>query len=430
MRKTILALSLWVLAFSAFPEEKFLYVVDVGPNRGPPQQVVKYDSNGENPEVFINTHLNRPQDIIFLEDEGAAIVSNLGSNRITKYDAETGAYIGDFATGLGQPTRMEIGPDGLLYVLQWAGNGRVLRFDLNGNMVDEFTSVGVSNGIGLDWDTQGNLYVASFNGTNVRRFDSNGNDQGLFISSNLGGPTNIWFQDNGDLIVLDWNGRSIKRFNSSGNFLGSLAGLAEPEGVEFLDDGSFLVGAGIASSVRQYDVNGNYVGDFVTSGSGGLEKPNGLRFRTVEGGAPEFEINAGLNDAWFNSATPGQGAFITVFPDIGAIFIAVFTYDTERPPQDVTAILGGPGQRWFTAFGNFSGDTAVLDVELTEGGVFDSAEPNPMQTAGYGTVTVVFADCENLLLSYDFPSLGLMGEIPMTRIALDNVPRCEALAAQ
>ena len=186
-------------------------------------------------------------------------------------------------------------------------------------------------------------------------------------------------------------------------------------------------GTGLGS-VKQYSAEGTFVANLVQAGSSSLRKPNGLRFRTVPGGEPEFEINAGLNDAWFNAATAGQGAFVTVFPDLGAIFIAVFTYDTERPPQDVTAVLGEPGHRWFPALGDYTGDSAVLDIELTEGGVFDAAMPGVTQTAGYGTLTVKFTDCENMVLIYDLPGLGLMGEIPMTRIALDNVPRCEALA--
>jgi len=31
-----------------------------------------------------------------------------------------------------------------------------------------------------------------------------------------------------------------------------------------------------------------------------------------------------------------------VFPDIDKMFLAWFTYDKQRPPQDVTAMLGEP----------------------------------------------------------------------------------------
>ncbi len=148
------------MVFNTHGQELDLYVIDVGPNRGAPWQVIKYDESGQNPEVFIGSDLSKPQDIIFLENDGVALVSNLSSNRITKHDATTGQLLGEFASGIGQPTRMKIGADNLLYVLQWAGNGRVLRYQLDGSFHDEFTSVGVANSIGLDWDSQGNLYVS------------------------------------------------------------------------------------------------------------------------------------------------------------------------------------------------------------------------------------------------------------------------------
>jgi len=62
--------------------------------------------------------------------------------------------------------------------------------------------------------------------------------------------------------------------------------------------------------------------------------------------APLATINAGLSDAWYNPETPGQGFIVIVFPEIEKIFMAWFTYDTERPPEDVMAFLGEPGHRW------------------------------------------------------------------------------------
>ena len=142
-----------------------------------------------------------------------------------------------------------------------------------------------------------------------------------------------------------------------------------------------------------------------------------------------FQINAGLNDAWFNRATSGQGLLITVFTQRKELFLAWFTYDTERPPQDVTAILGDPGHRWLTAQGPYNGDIADLKLYLTSGGVFDAANP-PAATDGdgYGTMQIQFADCTQGLVTYDIPSLGRSGEFPIERIVADNVPLCESLA--
>jgi plastocyanin len=160
----------------------------------------------------------------------------------------------------------------------------------------------------------------------------------------------------------------------------------------------------------------------------GLNFMNG-RVNVVQGGGGnDFQINAGLNDSWYNPATSGQGFFITIFPDISSIFLAWFTYDTERPGAEVMANLGEPGHRWLTAFGEYSGGAALLDVELTEGGVFNSAQPPVTQTAD-GTIMLECTGCNECTVTYDITSAGVQGVVPIERIALDNVPACEELAA-
>jgi hypothetical protein len=139
-------------------------------------------------------------------------------------------------------------------------------------------------------------------------------------------------------------------------------------------------------------------------------------------------INPGMNDAWYEPATAGQGFLIIVFPQSCTVFLSWFTYETERPPQDVMAILGEPGHRWLTAQGPFAGDTATLDVYLTSGGVFDSAQPMPETSAEpIGTIVIGWHDCETATLSYDLPGLGLQDEIELERLTPDNVALCEAL---
>jgi hypothetical protein len=139
-----------------------------------------------------------------------------------------------------------------------------------------------------------------------------------------------------------------------------------------------------------------------------------------------FSINAGMNDAWFNPETNGQGVLVAVFKETGVLFLAWFTFDVERPPEDVTAILGEPGHRWLTAQGPFEGDTATLDVFVSSGGVFDSPEPVVPPPVSVGTITIKWHDCTSATLTYDIESAG-QGEIPLVRAAPDNVALCEAL---
>jgi len=104
----------------------------------------------------------------------------------------------------------------------------------------------------------------------------------------------------------------------------------------------------------------------------------------------DFQINAGLNDAWYNPATDGQGFFITVFPDVGVVVLAWFTYDTELPPED---------------FDTASEITRVLD----------------------GSITLSFDDCITCTVEYTIPSIDRQGIVPIQRVAKDNIVLCEAL---
>lgn len=140
-------------------------------------------------------------------------------------------------------------------------------------------------------------------------------------------------------------------------------------------------------------------------------------------------INAGLNDAWYNPLTAGQGFFIIVFPVIKQMFLAMFTFDTKRPPEDTPAIFGAADQRWVTAFGGYEGNTAALIIELTTGGRFNDPHADVDQE-NIGTITVEFEDCSNAIASYDISTIDKSGVIPIQRIVGDNDALCEALLGE
>ena len=426
MKRLLILLCTILWSTNVFCQDYDIYVIDV-PNFGqPPWQILKFDENGENPAVFITQNLGWPHDMVFLEANNTVLVSNFNNGNITRYNAETGAFIDVFASDLVAPTRMKIGADGLLYVIQGNGSGTVRRYRLNGTPLGDFTFTDLSRGLGLDWDSSGNLYVGTYDGQLVVEFDSNGIDQGNFINNNLTGPTNIWFDDDGDLLVSDYDGGAVRRFNSTGIYQGNfIQGLSQVEGVDFLPNGNILLGNGGTSSVKMFTPGGVYIKDIIPSQSGGLKQPNAIVVRTM---ASDLLINAGLNDVWYNTETAGQGFLMAVFPDLKQMFVAWFTYDTVRPPDDVTAQLGEPGHRWLTAQGPYDGDTASLTIYLTQGGVFDSATP-PVTTTADGTMKIEFADCNAGLVTYVITSLGISGTIPIERTTLDNVALCETLSS-
>jgi M6 family metalloprotease-like protein len=141
-----------------------------------------------------------------------------------------------------------------------------------------------------------------------------------------------------------------------------------------------------------------------------------------------FQMNAGLNDAWFYPATNGQGFFITVFPDIAYVSLSWFTYDTERPGDSVTANLADPGHRWLLALGSYSDNQAVMDISITSGGVFDTQ--TDVTEVNDGSIILTFTGCENGTVEFDIPSIDRQGIVPIQRVVGDNIALCEAIAEQ
>jgi hypothetical protein len=138
----------------------------------------------------------------------------------------------------------------------------------------------------------------------------------------------------------------------------------------------------------------------------------------------DFELNTGFNDAWYEPATDGQGFFITVYPEKGTVFVGWFTFDMDFPGQDVVAGLGDACQRWLTAQGPYDGNEANLVVYNSSGGLFDSVLAVP-ELEPIGSIALQFENCESGTVSYDLPSYGLIGEIPIQRVASDNIAACQ-----
>lgn len=139
-----------------------------------------------------------------------------------------------------------------------------------------------------------------------------------------------------------------------------------------------------------------------------------------------FRINKAHAGAWFNPSTNGQGIMLDVYDDRNQMFAAWFTFDLERPVVG-EAQIGEPGHRWLTAFGNFDGATADLDIYWASGGAFDSSEP-PIDDPQIqdGSMTIEFTDCSNMTVDYDLGSSGVVGQVPMITLSDNHVSLCES----
>jgi hypothetical protein len=140
---------------------------------------------------------------------------------------------------------------------------------------------------------------------------------------------------------------------------------------------------------------------------------------------PFTTLNPGLNGSWYNHDTNGQGFFVEVFPELGTMFVAWFTYDTTFADGNETAVVGEPNHRWLTAQGPYTGTTGELEIFLTSGGIFN--QDNDVDIRAAGTLTIDFDDCRRAEVGYELDGSGLAGTIPLTRISGSTVAFCESL---
>jgi len=132
-----------------------------------------------------------------------------------------------------------------------------------------------------------------------------------------------------------------------------------------------------------------------------------------------FKINAGHSGAWFNPDTSGQGQLIDVEPESKFLFLSWFTFTdagSDNPNE----------QQWFTAQGNYSGNTADLVVYETLGGLFD--DPQEVSTDPVGEVTLSFMDCGLGQMSYTIDTWDLQGSFPLQRAIPGTETVCEERA--
>lgn len=124
-------------------------------------------------------------------------------------------------------------------------------------------------------------------------------------------------------------------------------------------------------------------------------------------------ISPGINGAWYEPATSGQGMQMMALPFNGnQLFMAWYTYDVNGQSAP-----GATGQRWFTIQGTYtpgSRQAFNLPILRSTGGRFDTppATPSPTQV---GTASITFHTCTSATLSYSFYD-GRSGQIPLSRL--------------
>ncbi len=259
------------------------------------------------------------------------LVISAGSNRILRYNAETGALVRVEVSGLGVPAALTtqsdlaLGDDGLLYVLYKSDVRRFSRItgEQHDIFIESFNTVtGVpflSSGFpqALQFAPDRDLFVASRTGPGLGRFAPQ--TGAIRFNSRYFVPAGVVFREiaftaDGEFYAVNQNnsiqqyaaGSGVQRDDlvTAGNVFIADAGdmVAGPDGH------LYIANFGRDEVVAVDAVNGSLVGRFVTAGSGGLDGPRGLAF------GPDGNLYvSSANNHRILKYDGGTGAFLSRF---------------------------------------------------------------------------------------------------------------------
>ena len=127
------------------------------------------------------------------------------------------------------------------------------------------------------------------------------------------------------------------------------------------------------------------------------------------------KINTGVNGAWYEPSTSGQGMLIDVIPTTNSFFAGWFTYDENSLN----------GQRWYTLNGSFDNSLATVEIYETSHGLFNQA--TEVVVTKVGNAQLEFLNCQQAQFDYQFYS-GITGTIVLKQLLSDHL--CDILQTE
>lgn len=169
-------------------------------------------------------------------NDGKELVMHLGEKNVTGWSE----------THFNMPSSLAFLPDGSFLVADGYVNGRIAKFDKDGNYVSEFGSKGSGPGQfdlvhSITQDAEGRIYAADRRNNRIQVFDKDGN----FIEEwkNVGSPTRLVITEDQSLWMSDAIHNRIAKFNLNGE-------LQTYWGTTGSDPGSF-------DNLHNFDVDAN-----------------------------------------------------------------------------------------------------------------------------------------------------------------------------
>jgi len=218
-----------------------------------------------------------------------------------------------FASGLSNALGLAFDSAGILYAAN-AGysTSTITRYNSSGTLMEPaFASDGLSTVSALAFDNNGNLYAANQGNGTITRYDSTGSLIGgsAFTSSSMATPRDLAFDTTGKLYVTNYGNSTITRYDSSGALMSPspyiplAQGLYNPVGLAFDQAGNLYAANSGGRSISKYNRDGIFQFSWSVGTTADGIRPRYLAFRPSVIPEPSSWILGGL--------ATGITAFIT-----------------------------------------------------------------------------------------------------------------------
>ncbi|MBX2827705.1 MAG: T9SS type A sorting domain-containing protein [Flavobacteriaceae bacterium] len=144
------------------------------------------------------------------------------TSRIVSFDPD-GTYLGDFTPSAPQGLGLTWDENNFLYISLFGitpGSGTVRRFDTDGNAAGIFVdSLILESPASIWFDDNGDFFVQDYSLGKIMRYDSNGDYIDDFIIDVVN-PEGHAFLPNGNILICERGANKISEFDSNGNPIG------------------------------------------------------------------------------------------------------------------------------------------------------------------------------------------------------------------
>ncbi|WP_153558811.1 DUF4347 domain-containing protein [Roseimaritima sediminicola] len=323
-----------------------------------------------------------------------------GSDKIYRFDANTGSLIGllDNSGGqLSRPLQMLVGPGGMVYVAGFDSDN-VVRYAADGTYLGEFVAAGsggLNGAAGLAFDAEGNLYVSSFNTDQILRYDSTGAFVDVFAddSSGIDGPLGLTFGPDGDLYASSWKKKELYRFDiSTGGATQVIStGLSGAYQIAFDSAGNLLLADGSANEIKKYDGGLSTLAVGIDKAEGLAVSPEGILYASAYDDDKILMFDTTTGAALGTLVTAGTGgldhpSFIALLPDHQVSVAHVTDTPTVTDASTVQNVQSTSGLVLSPNATNPSGTTHYKITGISGGTLYHNDGTTPISNGDFITV--------------------------------------------